>query len=53
MKIGCKIRSDWMKRDLYYYIKGNYIYCNDDPRIFSPVNKFITVFDESHNWYIV
>lgn len=53
MKIGCKIRSDWMKRDLYYYIKGDYIYCSDDPRIFSPVNKFTTVFDESHNWYIV
>lgn len=54
MKIGCKIRADWMKQDLYYYIKGDYIYCSDNnSRIFTPVNKFTTIFDESHNWYIV
>ena len=23
MKIGCKIRADWMKPELFYYIKGD------------------------------
>lgn len=54
MKIGLKVRAEWMKRDLYYYIKKGYVYCNDDDsRIFTPANKFTTVFDESHDWYLV
>lgn len=53
MKIGCKIRADWMREGLYYYIQGNAIHCSDDWSNFMGINRFSQLFDDSHNWYIV
>lgn len=53
MKIGCKIRADWMRAGLYYYIQDGVIHCNDAWANFMSINKFSQVFDESHKWYIV
>lgn len=53
MKIGCKIRVDWMREGLYYYIQGNAIHCSDDWSNFMSIKRFTQLFDNSHNWYIV
>ena len=37
MKIGCKIRADWMKPELFYYIKGDKIFNYDDSSIYCKV----------------
>ena len=53
MRIGCKIRADWMREGIYYYIQGNAIHANDDWSRFMSITRFGQLFDESHNWYIV
>lgn len=53
MRIGCKIRSDWMREGLYYYIQGNAVHSNDDWSHFMSITRFGQSFDDSHNWYIV
>lgn len=53
MKIGCKIRADWMREGLYYYIQGNAVHCSDDWSNFMNITRFGQLFDDSHNWYIV
>lgn len=53
MRIGCKIRADWMREGLYYYIQGDAIHANDDWANFMSITRFGQLFDDSHNWYIV
>lgn len=53
MRIGCKIRSDWMREGLYYYIQGNAVHSSDDWSHFMSITRFGQSFDDSHNWYIV
>lgn len=53
MRIGCKIRSDWMREGLYYYIQGNAVHSSDDWAHFMSITRFGQSFDDSHNWYIV
>lgn len=53
MRIGCKIRTDWMKEGMYYYIQDNAIYASDDWARFMSITRFGQLFDESHEWYIV
>lgn len=54
MKIGCKIRAEWMREGLFYYIKGDNVCCdNTIPAGLIKVSEFCSFFDESHNWYIV
>lgn len=53
MRIGCKIRADWMREDVYYYIQGNAIHASDDWSHFISITRFGQLFDKSHNWYIV
>lgn len=53
MRIGCKIRADWMKPELFYYIQDGVIRCNDNWPNFMDIERFSQVFDESHEWYIV
>lgn len=53
MRVGCKIRTNWMREDLYYYIQGNAIHCSDDWSNFMGITRFIQLFGNSDNWYIV
>lgn len=53
MRIGCKIRADWMREGLYYYIQGDAIHANDDWSNFMSITRFGQLFYNSHNWYIV
>jgi len=55
MKIGCKIRADWMKPGLFYYIKGDSVCCADAiPPGFIKVSEFCTFFeDEEYDWYTI
>lgn len=53
MRIGCKIRSDWMREGLYFYIQGNAVHSSDDWSHFMSITRFGQSFDDSHNWYIV
>ena len=53
MKIGCKIRADWMREGLYYYIQGITVHASDDWSNFMSIIRFGQLFDKSHNWYIV
>ena len=53
MRIGCKIRSDWMREGLYYYIQGNAVHSSDDWSHFMSITRFGQSFDDSHNWYII
>ena len=54
IKIGCKIRADWMKPELFYYTKGDNVCCdNTIPPGLIKVSEFCSFFDDSHNWYIV
>ena len=53
MKIGCKIRADWMRVGLYYYIHDNNVHCNDAWDSFMNIDIFSQSFDNCHNWYIV
>lgn len=54
MKLGCKIRADWMKPELYYYIQGDSVCTNGNaiPPGFILVNEFVDFFDDSYDWYI-
>lgn len=55
MKLGCKIRADWMKPGLFYYIKGDSVCCADAiPPGFIKVSEFCTFFeDEEYDWYTI
>lgn len=53
MKIGCKIRADWMRKGLYYYIQGNAVHCSDDWSNFMSITRFGQLFDNYHNWYSI
>lgn len=54
MKIGCKIRADWMKPGLFYYIEGDNVCCdNTIPPGLIKVSEFCSLFHDPHNWYIV
>lgn len=53
MRIGCKIRSDWMREGLYYYIQGNAVHSSDYWSHFISITRFGQSFDDSHDWYIV
>lgn len=53
MRIGCKIRADWMREGLYYYIQGNSVHCSDDWSNFMSITRFGQLFDNSHNWYSI
>ena len=55
MKLGCKIRADWMKPGLFYYIKGDNVCCDSAiPLGFIKVSEFCTFFeDEEYDWYTI
>lgn len=53
MKIGCKIRANWMREGLYYYIQGIAIHASDDWSNFMSSKTFLRMFDKANDWYIV
>lgn len=53
MKIGCKLKFDWMKKDQYFYIHNGRVFCNGAPLEFSTIPEFSEMYADSDNWYIV